>query len=578
MNKRTIVQPLDCKEFRMNFLSRGRPCFLVAGIIFLFTASIPGQSSQGNGTITSSSELVLVPAVITDKSGAHIAGMKKEDFLIKQDGKPQPIAIFEEVTTSSTRIHRSNGEQGTFSNLEPGASEYHRLSIIVLDLLNTPFVDQAGARAALLKFLNEAADSGEPMCLLALTSSGLSLLHDFTQDPKTLAAALNQAKVSSAAMNREAVTDPHHPTSGALAAIITFLIRSNMDSEAQLTSLQNKTAAAITVQALQQIAKAFRGLPGKKSLLWASSGFPFSLSPSSSPSSVLYTPDNPVHARDEMQTEYDNLWRLMNDAQIAIYSVDLRSPSSTFMATGGVRPSDTGDPQFDSDALARDQAEDTRNTLQAFAENTGGRAFLGGGNLIQAFQQAVHDDTRYYMLGYYVNRASAKPGWHQITLAIRAKGARARYRNGFFLNQDTTTATAKQNIQLALNSPFNYTGVPISVTWSGQEPSKASGKMKMSFDLVMPPEFASIDELDGNHVVVDIAVAARDATGNVLANLSQRIDVHLKTDGLEQIQHNGMTYRNGLQLPPGDYNVRFVVRDALGNRMGSVAAPVRVSR
>jgi hypothetical protein len=46
---------------------------------------------------------------------------------------------------------------------------------------------------------------------------------------------------------------------------------------------------------------------------------------------------------------------------------------------------------------------------------------------------------------------------------------------------------------------------------------------------------------------------------------------------MEQIQHNGMTYRNALRLPAGAYNVRFVVRDALGNRMGSVAAPLTVA-
>jgi hypothetical protein len=70
---------------------------------------------------------------------------------------------------------------------------------------------------------------------------------------------------------------------------------------------------------------------------------------------------------------------------------------------------------------------------------------------------------------------------------------------------------------------------------------------------------------------------ARDPKGEVAADLSQRIDIHLKADGMEQIRHNGMTYRNRLQLPPGEYNVRFVVRDSVGNRMGSVAAPLTVA-
>ena len=289
-------------------------------------------------------------------------------------------------------------------------------------------------------------------------------------------------------------------------------------------------------------------------------------------------PACPVHQRGEMQSAYDNLWRLMNDAQIAIYSVDLRSSNtSTFMATGGVRPSDIGDPQFDTDAEAREQRADTNASLQTFAETTGGKAFLGGGNLIQSFRQAVEDDKSYYMLGYYVSSGTTKPGWHEVSVTTRAKGAHIRYRNGFFLSRDASTTSAQQDIRLALNSPLDYTGIPLSLTWAGKEPGSAPGKVKIQFELVMPPNFASVDGSDNNHMVVDIAAAARDSKGVVAGDLSQRIDVHLKADGLEQIQHNGMTYRNRLQLPPGEYNVRFVVRDSLGNHVGSVAAPLMIA-
>ena len=559
------------------FLRRARFCTVICFFFLLATAT--AVSAQSQATITSSTELVLIPTVVNDKSASHISGLKKEDFVLKQDGKTQPIAIFEEVKTDTTRLHRSQGEHGTFTNLEPGGSEYHRLSIIVLDFINTPFADQSTARVALLKFLSEVADSGEPMCLLALTSNGLNVLHDFTDDPKALAAALNQAKGNSSPMIHETLTDSQHPVGDALAVVLTALMRGTLQNEAQLASLESKTAVSITLQALQQIAKAFRGLPGRKSLIWASSGFPFSLQPASAPSSVFYEPDIPLHGRDEVQSSYDNVWRLMNDAQISIYSVDLRtSNTGTFMTTGGVRPYDMGDPQFDTDAQARDQKADTNSTLQTFAENTGGKAFLGGGNLIQSFRQAVEDDKSYYMLGYYVSPKNTKPGWHGISVTAHAKGSHIRYRNGFFLSRDASTPTAQQDIRLALNSPLDYTGMPLSLTWAGKEAGISQGKLKIQFELVMPANFASVDRSDANHMVVDIAAVARDSKGSAVADLAQRIDVHLKADGLEQIQHNGMTYRNRLQLPPGEYNVRFVVRDSVGNRTGSVAAPLSVSQ
>ena len=519
----------------------------------------------------------MVPAVVS-KSGSHLPGLKKEDFVLKQDGKSQPIAIFEEVKTTTARVRRSQGEHGNFSNVEPGdaGAEYHRLSIIVLDFVNTPLPDQANARTALVKFLSEIADSQEPMCLMALTGSGLTVLHDFTDDPKLLADALSQAKSNAAPLIYEPSVDPHHPIGGPLAATLTAMIRGAMLSETQMASLETKTAASITVQALQQIAKAFRGLPGRKSLIWASSGFPFSIS-SFSPSLCEFG-CGAMHGRDEMQSAYDNLWRMMNDAQIAIYSVDLRLPTAgSMMATGGVRPSDTDDPQFDTDAQANRVTQDTNSTLRLFADNTGGKAFMGGSNLAQSFRQAIQDDSSYYMLGYYVNSRNTKSGWHDISLAVHAKGAHTRYRNGFFLSRDSSPVSAREDIQLALSSPLDYTGVPVSVTWANREPGKTPGKTKILFDLVMPPNFASVDQSDGNHMIVDIAAVARNSKGEPIADLSQRIDARLDAVGLEQIQHNGMTYHNGLQLPPGEYNVRFVVRDSLGNRMGSVAAPVKVA-
>ena len=548
---------------------------ILAVALLLATSLYPQTARTPTTTITSSTELVLIPAVVSDKSAAHILGLKREDFVLKQDGKSQPITIFEEVKTTSARVRRSEGEQGTFSNVEPGSSDYRRLSIIVLDFVNTPFVDQSNARAALVKFLSEVAGSGEPMCLLVLSSGGLALLHNFTDDPKLLAMALSKAQANASPLVHEQVVDPHHPVGDGLAVALTRIIRGQLQAEAQLTSLENKAAASLTVQALQQIAKAFRGLPGRKSLIWASSGFSFSLSPGAAP---MCEPACPTHRRDEMQSAYDNLWRMMNDAQIAIYSVDLRSPTVGIpISSGGVRPSDYLDPQFDIEAQEREKRADTTNTLQLFADNTGGKAFLGGGNLIESFRQAVQDDASYYMLGYYVSSRNTKPGWHNVSVAVHAKGAQLRYRQGFFLSRDPSPASAWQDIQLALDSPLDYTSVPVSVTWSGREPGKAPGKATIRFDMVMPANFASVDESEDNHMVIDIAAAARKSDGEVVADLSQRIDVHLKAESLEQIRHNGMTYRNGLQLPPGEYNVRFVVRDALGNRLGSLAAPVKVA-
>jgi VWFA-related protein len=199
---------------------------VILAVALLLATSLHPQIAQNTATtITSSTELVLIPTVVNDKSGSHISGLRREDFVLKQDGKSQPIAIFEEVKTNVTRVRRSEGEQGTFSNIEPGAADYHRLSIIVLDFVNTPFVDQSNARSELFKFLSQVAESGEPMCLLELSTGGITLLHDFTDDPKVLATAIRKAQANATTLVHEQVVDPHHPVGDALAAALTRLIQ-----------------------------------------------------------------------------------------------------------------------------------------------------------------------------------------------------------------------------------------------------------------------------------------------------------------------------------------------------------------
>src|SRR5258706_4720865 len=113
-------------------MRRVQACFAIAGAILLLTPPLKTQTTQSNATtFSSSTELVLVPTVVSDKSGVHIPGLQKDEFALRQDGRSHPIAVFEEVKTSSARLHRSEGHNATFINFESGSRENHRLNIIV---------------------------------------------------------------------------------------------------------------------------------------------------------------------------------------------------------------------------------------------------------------------------------------------------------------------------------------------------------------------------------------------------------------------------------------------------------------
>jgi VWFA-related protein len=86
-------------------------------------------------------ELVLIPTVVTDKSGKHIPGLKKEDFTVLEDGTEQKIATFDEITSAPQRMSRPDIPD-EFSNAVAAEPTTRRVTLVVLDLINTRIPDQ----------------------------------------------------------------------------------------------------------------------------------------------------------------------------------------------------------------------------------------------------------------------------------------------------------------------------------------------------------------------------------------------------------------------------------------------------
>ena len=96
-------------------------------------------------TIRVTTHMVLVDAVITDKQGKPITGLKADDFVIEENGKVQKIAR----VTSAAENMPSAGQPlplGIYSNEAQYRSPGTPITVMLLDAMNTPFTDQAYAR------------------------------------------------------------------------------------------------------------------------------------------------------------------------------------------------------------------------------------------------------------------------------------------------------------------------------------------------------------------------------------------------------------------------------------------------
>jgi VWFA-related protein len=131
-------------------------------------------------TLSSRTELVSVPVVVTDNFGAHVHGLRKEDFNVHEEGIEQPVAVFEEVQAQKTPRPPDPVPADQVSNLHAADPANRQLTIVVIDMLNTPAPDQVYAKDQIVKYLTEPGSEGQPVSLLALNRTGVKLIHHFT--------------------------------------------------------------------------------------------------------------------------------------------------------------------------------------------------------------------------------------------------------------------------------------------------------------------------------------------------------------------------------------------------------------
>src|SRR5258708_1995990 len=343
-------------------------------------------------TIRVTTHMVLVDVVVTDKQGKPVTGLRAEDFALEEKGKEQKIASF--TASAGAAPAPEPLPPGIYTNRAQYRSPGGPITVLLLDALNTAFKDQAYARLQMLKFVQQQYRPGERMAVLTLTGS-LRVLQDFTSDPQILQSALQRYRPvpQEFASTARATTGDGGPMSASAAAASldpAALPNNSVSADAGLrsgaaASLSSAQAAVaafagadvaygqdqrvqLTLTALKSIARILGGLPGRKSVIWVTGAFPFTLIPEdrsvteaeleeSLPSLDTRRVDEhasgnyaatfrAAHAEDIRETS-----ARLTAAQVAIYPVDARGLSIS----------------TDSDSI---------ETMREMARETGGRAYV----------------------------------------------------------------------------------------------------------------------------------------------------------------------------------------------------------
>ena len=327
-------------------------------------------SSQSAPPEAIASRRISLDVVVTDKSGKPVAGLQQQDFTILDDKQPQPILSF-----------RATGE--TTQATDPPLQ-----AIFLIDAVNNGFQGVGLERQQLEKFLRQyRTQLPVPMSLVLLSDTSTQIQPAPTRDAKALADSLTSTQSGLRINGR---------SEGFYGAVDRF--------EISLRALNG----LIAYEATQ---------PGRKLLVWLSSGWPLLSGPN-----VQLTSKN----QDFLFNTIVDLSRSLREARITLYSVDpLGMADAGSFRTFYYQA-------FLKGVRSANDTQDGNLGLQVLAAQSGGQVITSTNDVARSVAICLADAKAYYTLSFDSARADHPNEYHSLEVRVDKPNVKARTRMGYY--------------------------------------------------------------------------------------------------------------------------------------------------
>ena len=486
--------------------------------------------------LRSTTRLIQVEVVVRDGSGTPVPGLKRGDFEIREDGKPQEITFFGHYTAAPTQS--SGLPPGMVSNRPDIAGPRRGVTVVLIDSLNTDWQHKARALVNLRTFL----DGAQPDDHVAIYTLGrdLKIFHEFTGDARALRQKLDRYKGAPDWSRGEgalisALMDPE--TSG----LLRWTLRSEDDARAV-------ARAESTFDALEKVANRLGSTPGWKSLVWISSGVPMQLG-MDRPMTTTWGTRQAAGVRS-FEKEFNSAVRALTNSNVAVYPID----------PAGLQASPTSAGSW--------QALQTASMLTRLADQTGGRAYVGLNDILGALAQVTDAAQASYTVAYYPADVSSDGRYRKIDVRVKKPGLTASHRKGYYALDlaEVTRGDVEQAIRAAALDPLDAAVIRIDAGLQFTESGPALLARIDTGELLWPQAGTK----GGFEVRTSVGVFQFDADGRQLASLVDAIDFPCDAARASLLSQHGLSYSRKLSLSPGATRLKLVVRSGRTGAIGSV--------
>ncbi|HYM60006.1 MAG TPA: VWA domain-containing protein [Thermoanaerobaculia bacterium] len=319
--------------------------------------------------------VVLADAIVTDRKGQQILGLDKDDFIVKENGVPQPV---DSVDYFTNRRLLTGPEQTAAFKVERVREE--RYFILFFDKPNNgALFDQiALARSAAEQFISRDLKPGD-LVAIAGHDVRLKVYSDFTSDKSRLQKALDEV----ARFGRGLKTSDAPPNGPSILRAV------------GASRMINRTGTVY--EALEVLGDSVRGIRARKDVVLFSPG--------------IREPGEESRRGILLSTSryYDPMIHALNAANVTVYAVNLQQDPPNLPVV--------------------------HQTLDRISSETNGEYFRWNTSFIPALEKVEKTTNGYYLITYTAHHPKGTQGYQKIEVALRNPEFRIRARDGYHFGE-----------------------------------------------------------------------------------------------------------------------------------------------
>jgi VWFA-related protein len=588
----------------------------VVSALFLAASAAPQERSDVPA-FPAGVDLVTVDVVVLDSKGEPVRGLVAKDFVLFEDGQPQPIASFEAIDMEAGAREASPESPPIpgATNVGPAPPTAGFFVLLVDDMSLAPARHEV-VQTAIARFLTEGVRPGDEL-LFATTSGDIwwhARIPEGGEDLAALAARVRGRNLSSNA--NDAISDweayrithlegshdpslqrsrpgggpppptgppsgpppPATPGSSATDRVMQRYYQRRVcdpdspptppeqciamvHARAQQTDTRRRQTTLDTLAAVDRVIFALTGVRGRKSLLLLTEGF-------------LNDPNiDALHA----------VAGRCREANIAVYSLDVRG---LVAALDGMSAADPGKANTDELGLMRvEQTEFQAAGSVSLAEDTGGFAVRDTNDLGAGAMRVAEESRVYYLIGYTPPEGKGPKDWRRLKVEVGRRGLEVRARKGYTLRTTAEIAAAMEphqgpersaggkatqlppDVARALVSGRETDAVPLRAMAYALE-ERPGGTVRTV--LAVEADTRGLSNIGGEEkprTVLSLSILATHRDSGKTFRLDQRVEA--EAVGLRDWD-GWLALSREFDLPPGVAQARVVIRDELLHRIGAL--------